>query len=494
MNLLQDRLEKQIIENLEQLPNEPFIWWQKTWWSRGAFLELEEACEQQFRDSGFQSGQRLALLLPNSPVFLASVLAIWRLGGTVVPIDYRSGYVALIRQLKHADVFAAVTFRGLSDKISLISEEGIPCVISPLDAPCDDIAGRPSDVESSDQAVIFYTSGTTGESKAVSLTHKNLLCCINSCVRHIDKITDDDVFLNALPNSNALGFVCGALISLVTGARQAVLANFMPTAHAMEAMRNAEVSIIPAVPTMIALMFRAVVNGSTPPQSLRLLISGGDRLPAGYDARSQKLLGAPVLEGYGLTEASSVVSMAPGIDKRKAGTVGTLISCVEGEIRDESGKALPTGSEGTLWIRGCSVASCYYRNPELTSERYADGWFNTCDIAKFDDNGYLSLVARTSDVIFVGGFKVYAQEVEEVLMEHPAVEEAAVIGVPRSISGEIVKAFVVLKKGEKVTVKELTDSCRKKLSYYKIPRIIEFVASMPKSNTGEILRRKLNVE
>lgn len=137
------------------------------------------------------------------------------------------------------------------------------------------------------------------------------------------------------------------------------------------------------------------------------------------------------------------------------------------------------------------MTSCYYRNPELTKERFVDGWFNTCDIAKFDADGYLSLVGRTSDVMFVGGFKVYAQEIEKVLLEHPSVAEAAVIGVPRSITGEIVKAFVVLKTGEKVTSRELLDSCKKKLSYYKVPRIIEFVDKMPRSSIGEILKRKL---
>ena len=153
---------------------------------------------------------------------------------------------------------------------------------------------------------------------------------------------------------------------------------------------------------------------------------------------------------------------------------------------------LPQGREGHLWIRGSSVAKCYYRNPELTAERFENGWFNTCDIAKFDDEGYLYLVGRACDVIFVGGFKVYAREVEKTLEEHPLVLEAAVIGVPRSISGEIVKAFVVLKKGERVSAKELIEYCKKKLSYYKVPRIIEFVTEMPRSAIGEIVKRKLS--
>jgi len=188
---LAPRLEDIIISNLESLRTEPFIWWQKTWWSGGAFLELTEECEKGFRSSGFKAGQRMAFLLPNSPILLASMIAIWKLGGTVVPIDPRSGYVSLIKQLKHADVFASITYRGSSSIVPLISEEGIPCAVTSLDAPVESIAGRTSDEESTDTAVIFYTSGTTGEPKAVPLTHANLYASINACVDHIGKLTDD---------------------------------------------------------------------------------------------------------------------------------------------------------------------------------------------------------------------------------------------------------------------------------------------------------------
>ena len=487
------RLEERIIEKLNTLSSEPIVWWQKTWWSRGAFLELVAECERLLSKSCFKPGQRLALLLPNSPILLAASIAVWRLGGAVVPIDYRCGYVSLIKQLKHADVFAAVTFRGCANIVPLISEEGIPCVITPLDAPGDEIAGRPSTQESGDTAVIFYTSGMTGEPKAVPLTHKNILSCIDAATAHSEtgRITDDDVFLNALPNSNAFGLVCGGILPLVNGAREAVLSSFMPPEATMDAMKSAEVTVITAVPTMIALMLGAVARGFNPPHGLRYILSGGDRLPAGFAKRAKDALNTPIIEGYGLTEASSVVSLSPGSDKVRPCTVGTLLSCVEAEIRGEDGRALPPDEDGDLWLRGDSVASCYYRNPELTAERFVDGWFNTGDIGRFDKDGYLSLVARTSEVIFVGGFKVYAEEVERVMLEHPSVAEAAVIGVPRSISGEIVKAFIVPKKGSKVTAKELIDSCRKKLAYYKVPRIIEFLDKMPRSSIGEIVRRKL---
>ena len=441
---LSSRLDIIIRDNLNRLPTEPFIWWQKTWWSRGAFLELIEECEERLRASNFKKGQRLALLMPNSPVLLATAVAVWRLGGAVVLIDFRSGYLPLIRQLRHADVFAALTYRGCEDLVQLISEEGIPCSVISLDTLEENIPGRPCAEESEETAVIFYTSGTTGEPKAVPLTHDNLLYCIEGCVEHIDMLNEDDVFLNALPNSNVFGFLCGALLPLVKATRQAILTSFMPVESSMDAIKHAEVTIATAVPTMIALMIGAVSRGATLSSSMRCILSGGDRLPARISARAERLLGVPVLQGYGLTEASSVVALPPSINAAKPGSVGTLLSCVEAEIRSDEGAVLPQSSD---------------RHPELPADRFDNGWFNTCDIAKFDDEGYLYLVGRACDVIFVGGFKVYAREVEKTLEEHPLVLEAAVIGVPRSISGEIVKAFVVLKMGGRVSAEGLIEYC-----------------------------------
>lgn len=485
------RLENLINENLEHLVSEPIIWWQKTWWSRHALLELVEACEASLKSSGFRAGQSLALLLPNSPTFLALATAVWRLGGTIVPIDWRGGYVPLIKQLKHANVFGAVTYRGKASIAPLISEEGIPCVVCGLEEPPERIAGRTAAGDLTDLAVIFYTSGTTGEPKAVPITHENLISNIEACKTHMDVLTDDDVFLNALPNYNSFGFVTAALLPLLSGVRQVILPSFMPPDATMNAMKDAQVTIVPAVPTMISLLFGAAARGFLPPKSFRYILSGGDNLPPGFYERSMRELGVPLLEGYGLTEATAVVAMTPGVSDTKPESVGTLLTNIEAEIRGDEGEILPRTSEGRLWLRGPSIATSYYRNEELTRERFVDGWFDTGDIAHFDEEGYLFLVSRASDVIFVGGFKVYALEVERVLLEHPAVAEVAVVGVPRSISGEIVKAFVVLKKGEKTTPKELIQFSRKKLSYYKVPRIIEFLSEMPRSGTGEILKRRL---
>jgi len=265
----------------------------------------------------------------------------------------------------------------------------------------------------------------------------------------------------------------------------------MPPDATMNVMKDAQVTIVPAVPTMISLLFGASARGFLPPRGLRYILSGGDSLPPGFFERAHDELGVPLLEGYGLTEATAVVSLTPGLNKIKAGSVGTLLAGLEAQVRGDDGEVLPPTEEGKLWLRGASVAQSYFRDERQTSARFKDGWFDTGDIVRFDEEGYLYLMSRESDVVFVGGFKVYALEVERVLAEHPAVAEVAVVGVPRSISGEIVKAFVVLKKGERATPKELIQFSRKKLSYYKVPRIVEFLNEMPRAGTGEILKRKL---
>ncbi|MEG1642406.1 MAG: AMP-binding protein [Synergistaceae bacterium] len=484
------RIESKIFETLDKMPNEPVFCWQNTWWSRAAFHELIDECESRLTESQFKKGQKIALLLPNSPIMLAVTIAVWRLGGTIVPIDPKGGYVPILNQILHADVFATITYIGCSSLVPLISEEGIPCVITPLDSPGEIIAGRSTDLDSPDTAVIFYTSGTTGTPKAVPLTHDNIMSFFSSCAGHFTDVTDDDVFFNAIPDFNAYGLLGNAILPLLLGAKQLILQSFMPAKKALESMKNAEVTVLLTVPSMLSLIFRALKNGAVSPRSLRYILVGADRLPEKFHKKATDFFGLEIMEGYGLTETSSVVALPP-LGKKKPGTLGTFISCVKAEIRDADGNVLPHGGEGNLWLSGDSVATSYYRNPTLTEERFKDGWFNTSDIAKIDEDGYLTLVGRTTDMIFVGGFKVYSSEVEKVIAEHPDVAEVAVVGIPRPLSGEIVKACIVVKDGHTVTSKEIIEFCKRKMAYYKVPRIIEFIDIMPRSPIGDILKRNL---
>jgi long-chain acyl-CoA synthetase len=177
--------------------------------------------------------------------------------------------------------------------------------------------------------------------------------------------------------------------------------------------------------------------------------------------------------------------------KRKPGTVGPFLPGYEYRIIDREGRNVEQGGDGVLWVRGPSVTPGYFRSPEITADRFKDGWFNTGDIVRTDEDGFVTILDRDTDILIVGGFNVYPQEVERALQEHPTVHMAAVIGVQHPVSGEIPKAFVILKENETATQKELIQFCKEKLAHYKVPRKIEFATSFPLSPAGKILRRKL---
>ena len=485
------RLETIIRKNFHEEPGEPCLWWHGTWWSRGALEELVEDCENNLRAGGFREGDRLALALPNSPLFLAATLAVWRLGGGVVPLNPQAGAEGIGRALEFADAFGVLIPKDAGALGSALAATGVPVAEAPLSGAVPEFPGRRGQPDSADTGVVFFTSGTTGHPKAVPLTHGNLYSDVAACLERVDEIGQEEVFLNALPNFHALGFTVCALMPLLSNFSQVLLPSFMPPEATLDAMRQGKVTVAAAVPTMIALLMGVAARGQLVPSSLKLLISGGDRMPSRLDERARRILGLNVLEGYGLTETSPVLAVNPNYRTRKPGTVGPLLPGVEAQIRDPEGNLVLPGQEGKLWVRGPNVATSYFRDPELTSRRFADGWFDTQDMVRQDEDGYLTVISRVSDIIIVGGFNVYPQEVEAVLAEHPAVREVAVVGVPRSLSGEIVKAFVVPKNGATPTSRELVAFCRERLPHYKVPRSVAFLEALPRSSIGEVLKREL---
>ncbi|MDK2846639.1 MAG: long-chain acyl-CoA synthetase [Synergistales bacterium] len=485
------RLEKRILERCIRCEGEKSFWWQNTWWSRRVLSDLSARCEKVLKDAGLGEGSRLAVLLPNSPLFIALMIAVWKLGGVLVPLNLLAGKTAIGSNLKHADVAGAVLPQGMEQAAEDFAGIGIPTVTAPLDGPLPGFKCRAVDGSDPDTAVIFYTSGTTGAPKGVPISHANLLENIEASTGHLTDLREDDIFLNALPNFHALGFNVSGLLPLVGGFPQVLLPSFMPAENALHAIHSAGVTVIVAVPTMVNLLLGTVTRGATPPSTLRMIISGGDKLPAKIDARAEKMLGLGVLEGYGLTETSPVVSVNPNYASRKPGTAGTILPGYDVQIRSSDGKVLPPGKEGTLWLRGPSVFGEYFRDQHQTEERIRDGWFNTGDVVRMDDEGYLSILDRESDIIIVGGFNVYPAEVESVLQEVPGVRESAVVGVSHSVSGEIVKACVVKDPDSGIQARDIISFCRENLALYKVPRLVEFVDELPRSNIGKVLRREL---
>lgn len=487
------RLEDYIDSVWRGRENDKCLWWQGEWWSWGRFAALAGGCAEKLRAAGFTEGQRLAMLLPNSPLSLALMLACWRLGGAIAPLNARTGAVNLSDTIKMLDVHSLILTEDGERKAR---EAGfaaeIPLVPAPLEGPLPEWKGRAGTPEPKELAVIFSTSGTSGLPKAVGCTHANLIGDLEPISEHVPSlVSKDGVMLNVLPNFHAFGFTVAGLLPLCYGMAQAVVPSFVPVENTIKAIKESGVNRVIAVPTVMAFLIGALAKRGER-LSVEYIICGGDRLNVQMEGRCREYLGVGILEGYGLTECSPVVAVNPSEEKKKLGTVGPAFANYEIEIRDREENKIGLHDEGVLYLKGPAVVSGYFRDEENTRERFTpDGWFNTGDVVRIDEDGYITIVDRATDIIIVSGFNVYPQEVEAALCKHPAVHAAVAVGEKNNVAGELVKAFVILNDGAQATAKELMEYCRDHLAHYKVPRKIGFVKEFPISPTGKILRREL---
>jgi long-chain acyl-CoA synthetase len=346
--------------------------------------------------------------------------------------------------------------------------------------------------------VILYTSGTTGHPKGAELTHENML--LNAIATHHMLASaakggmEQDVALVTLPLFHSTAQTCQMNSGLYGGMRLVLLPRFDPAA-VLKTIVDEEVGFWIGVPTMYwALLQHAAsqqVDVSGIASRLRCCVSGGAPMPVDVLHRFEQTFQVRVLEGYGLSETAPVVAFNQLERPSKPGTVGFPIFGVDVRCVDDDGRPVAAGERGEVVVRGPSVMKSYHNRPEATEEAMRNGWFHTGDIGVLDGDGYLSIVDRKKDMILRGGFNVYPRELEEVLITHPAVSMAAVIGIPDERLGEEVKAFVVRKAGASVTQEELLAWCREQFAAYKYPRTIEFRDSLPIGPTGKILKREL---
>lgn len=486
------RLDKRFISEWKGRECEDCLWWNGTWWSWNRLNDLVKDCEAKLKDAGFAKGQRVAIILPNSPIVIALSVACWKLGGAVAPINARTGLENLTSTLQILDPAAVFVSpdnelltldfeRSKFGLIALSPDETLP--------PFECVKGIP---ENEDHAVIFSTSGTSGRPKAVPCTHSNLLSNIDPIKNHVPGLLDNDsIILNVLPNFHSFGFNMAGMLSLMSGLRQVILSSFVPVDNTIEAIKASGTNCIIGVPTIMFFLLGALAKRNERLKGMKFVIAGGDRLDVKMNSRSKEYLGVGILEGYGLTECSPVVAVGQFADDSKVGTVGRFFDNYEVQIRDSEGQLLDINDEGVLWVKGPCVVSGYFRDDVNTRERFAGGWFNTGDVVRIDKDGYVRIIDRATDIIIVSGFNVYPREVENVLCDHPAVQAAAAVGEKNRMTGEIVKAFVLLKEGKEATQKELIDYCKKNLAHYKVPHKIGFLKELPISPAGKILRREL---
>ncbi|MDR1136949.1 MAG: AMP-binding protein [Synergistaceae bacterium] len=490
MPLLNDRLDAMIMRGCSAYPTEPCLWWHGEWWSRGALDEMVMECEENLIKSGFSVGQRLGLVMPNSPLLLASCVAVWRLGGAVVPANPQLKYPHIAEYLKSVDVFGVVVNSEIASVADRLTESGISAVVAGQGDAIPLMKGRQGVPDpDSELAALFHTSGAGGVVKAVPITHGNIVTLLSSVLETISGMNEDDVILNAIPNYHSLGFVVGGIMPLAAGIPQVLVSSFTPPKNALNAIRVAGVTIIPAVPVMLSILLSG--GNITPMSKVKMVFYGGGELMPGVAERAKEIFGVTPLSGYGLTEASSVLAVTPSEDSMKPGTSGRILPCFDAKVVGPDGDTLPFGTDGMLWIRGGALASGYYRTPEISSERFRGGWFDTQDVVRIDEDGYITIASPAVDVITIKGMPVYPGEIEAVLKSHPQIAEAAVIGVTRGEKREYSRAYVVLKEGSALRPKDIVMYGRSRLPNYKAPRSVKILPELPFDSLGRILKHEL---
>jgi long-chain acyl-CoA synthetase len=444
---------------------------------------------------GVTEGDRVGIMLPNVPYFAVCYYGVLRAGGVVVPMNVLLKRREVAFYLRDPEAKLLFAWEGFADDAKAGAQEaGAEClVVKPGDfeemlagvEPRRDVADRDPD----DTAVILYTSGTTGTPKGAELTHQNLLrnCEIS---RDMFGIGSEAVTLGALPLFHSFGQTCGMNATMAAGGTLTLIPRFEP-GKALEIIQRDRVNVFEGVPTMYSAMFHCHDRDKFDTSTLQLCVSGGSAMPVELMRGFEDAFKCKILEGYGLSESSPVASFNRPDRERKPGSIGIPIDGVEMKVVDDDGNDVPQGEVGEIVIRGHNVMKGYWNKPDATSETLRDGWLHTGDMANVDEDGYFFIVDRKKDLIIRGGYNVYPREIEEVLYEHPAVMEAAVIGVKDDKLGEEIGAAVTLKDGADASADELREFVKEQVAAYKYPRRVWFVDELPKGPTGKILKREI---
>jgi long-chain acyl-CoA synthetase len=446
-------------------------------------------------DRGLEPGDRVGIMLPNVPYFAVCYYGVLRAGGVVVPMNVLLKRREVAFYLGDSGAKLMFGWDGFADDAKAGAEEaGAECiVVKPGEfeemlagvEPRREVVDRAPD----DTAVILYTSGTTGTPKGAELTHDNLK---RNCeiTRDMFGIGGEVVTLGALPLFHSFGQTCSMNATIAAGGTLSLIPRFDP-GKALEIIARDKVNLFQGVPTMYSALLHHEGHDQFDTATLELCVSGGSAMPVELMRGFEDAFGCKILEGYGLSESSPVASFNRPDRERKPGSIGIPIEGVEMKVVDDDGNDVPQGEVGEIVIRGHNVMKGYWNKPDETGDTLLDGWLHTGDMAKIDEDGYFFIVDRKKDLIIRGGYNVYPREIEEVLYEHPAVREAAVIGVKDDKLGEEVGAAVALKDGEDASAQELRDFVKEQVAAYKYPRRVWFVDELPKGPTGKILKREI---
>jgi long-chain acyl-CoA synthetase len=454
-----------------------------------------------------QRGDKVALQLPNLPQFLFTYFGLMKAGLVMVPLNPLLRAPEVKYHLEDSQAKVLITFEMFAEEAykGASQLDGITTYV--VNMPGNDVrpegtkhfdelyfADDPRDIVPTDgdeTAVLLYTSGTTGKPKGAELTHLNLY--MNCTVAgELFEFQESDIGVAVLPLFHVFGLSSVLNTSVRYGGTIVLIPRF-ELEPVVEAIEKHGCTIFSGVPTMYFGLLNMDLSGKDL-SSLRVGVSGGAAIPGEViKAFEEKFPGCVVLEGYGLSESTSTTTFNVNAEQRKVLSIGKPIWGVEVQVVDEDDHALPPGEEhvGEIVIRGHNIMKGYYNKPEATAEAFKNGWFHSGDLAYMDKDGYFFIVDRKKDLVIRGGYNVYPREIEEVLYEHPAVAEAAVIGKPDPKLGEEVLAFVALKAGASAEPEELVAFAKERLAAYKYPREVRIVDELPKGPTGKILKKEL---
>jgi len=453
---------------------------------------------------GLHPGDRVALVAPNNWFFVVSYLAALGAGAVVVPLNPMAPAMELERELAAVGARTAVVGPSGREAFAGVdrSAVGLEEVFVPEGAELEGatsleelFSAEPAPVvdrAEGDDALLMFTAGTAGPPKAARLTHGNLLANLDQVQRHPGlAVRPQDVGMGVLPLFHIFGLNAVLGLALRAGASVVLVERFDP-ASTLDAVREHGITILAGAPPVFAAW--AALSG-VPRETLatvRLAVSGGAPLGEETAAAFRTRFGIPIWEGYGLTETAPIVSSSLAGGEPRPGSIGVPVPGVEVRLVDEEGEDALEGDPGEIWVRGPNVFPGYWHDEAATAAVLTpEGWLRTGDVAVTDDDGYLYLVDRVKDLIIVSGFNVFPAEVEDVLVEHPGIAQAAVVGVEHPHSGETVKAYVVPEPGHLLEEDEVIAFCAERLARYKCPTAVTFVDALPEGLVGKVLRRAL---
>lgn len=455
---------------------------------------------------GLGKGDRVALLCGNTIEFVISYFACLGRGIVCVPLNPTAPAPELQRELSVVGARAVVIAPSAVSGWSSVDRAALPNLVHVIAATGDLtdalhfndlVTHAPApivELEADHLAIMLFTSGTAGSPKAAMLSHGNLRSNLDQ-LSQVRKLDGTDVVYGVLPLFHIFGLNVVLAYSLMRGSSIVLIERFDPMT-AVETIRDRKVTLIPGAPPLW-MAFEQMPNLPKDTfASVRTALTGASKMPEHTTQSLHERFGLLVTEGYGLTECSPVVTTTTDVDREtalaKIGSIGRVLPGVEVRVVDENGDNVLRGDSGEIWVRGPNVFRGYFEDAQATARALtADGWLRTGDVAVVDEDGFLYLVDRAKDLIIVSGFNVYPAEVEEAILEHSAVAQAAVVGVEHPHTGEAVRAYVVLRAGQALDEDALIDHCRSRLARYKCPTKVLFVPQLPVGGTGKVLRRAL---